>query len=169
MRLEISARPADGFTLMELLMGLVILAILLAGAVPAFQTFTQNNRLDGQANDIVAAAQLARSEALKRGVPVAMCSSADAATCGGTFNSGWIVIANPGTIDQALIQVWPSPGADLQFTPNNGTVTFAPSGFSATNAAQTFDLVLPKCSNNAARRILVERTGRVASQRIACP
>lgn len=169
MRQKTAARPVAGFTLMELLMALVILAIILAGAVPAFRTFLQNNRLDGQANDMVAAAQLARSEALKRGVQVAMCSSSDGANCGGTFTNGWVVVTEPGTVDQTLIQVWPSPGTDFQFSPNTGTISFEPTGFSSTNATQQFDLVLTECSNNAARRILVENTGRVASQRIACP
>ncbi len=162
-------RKAAGFTLIELLIGLVVLAILLAAAIPAFRTFIQNNRLDSQANNFVAAAQLARAEALKRGVDVTICSSNNGTSCGGNFRDGWIVIVDPGGANEFLVQSWPSPGADFQFNPNGGQVAFAPTGFSRAAVAATLDMTLAECSNNAARQIQVELTGRVASRRIACP
>jgi len=165
-------RKNAGFTLIELLIGLVVLAILLATAIPAFRTFIQNNRLDSEANDFVAAAQLARAEALKRGVDVAICSSNNDTGCGGGFRDGWIVIVDPdgSSVDADLVvQSWPSPGADFQFNPAGGRVDFAPTGFSRAAVAATLDMTLAECSNDNARQIQVELTGRVASRRIACP
>ena len=162
-------RKTAGFTLIELLIGLVVLAILLATAIPAFRTFLQNNRLDAEANDFVAAAQLARAEALKRGRDVTICSSSNGTSCGGPFRDGWIVIVDPGGADEVLIQSWPSPGADFDFTPNNGQLAFAPTGFSRAGAAVDLTMTLAECSNDNARQIQVELTGRVASRRVNCP
>ncbi len=161
-------RKTAGFTLIELLIGLVVLAILLTTAIPAFRAFIQNNRLDSEANDLVAATQLARSEALKRGVNVTICSSNNGTSCGGGFRDGWIVIEDPA-VPASLVQSWPSPGPDFQFTPAGVRVDFAPSGFLLGAAAVNLDMVLSECSNDNARQIQIERTGRVASRRVACP
>ena len=157
-----------GFTLMELLITISVLAILTTLALPAFTQFIQNNRLAGQANEFVAATQLARSEAIKRGVNVAVCSSDDGDACGGAFTDGWIVIEDPGGDDE-VIQRYPSPGDDFSFTPASGNATFTADGFSTAAAEIELDITLTGCTNDNARRILVERTGRVSSRRVDCP
>lgn len=157
-----------GFTLMELLLTLVVLGILITLALPSFNQFRQNNRLASEANEMVASFQFARSEALKRGVPVQVCSSSDGVACNGDWEQGWIAMADPGGTNEVL-RVWSSPGTDFTFNPAAGTVSFEPSGFSSGAAAQQFDMLLSGCTNDSARRVLVERTGRVASQRVNCP
>ena len=156
-----------GFTIMELLLAIAVLTILTTLALPAFTQFIANNRLAAEANEMVASFQFARSEAIKRGVQVDVCPSTDGASCGGNWSNGWIAIADPGA-GQDVLRVWESPGDKFQFTPSNGTVGFAPNGF-ATGVAQQFDLLYPGCTTDNARRILVERTGRVASEVRDCP
>lgn len=75
-----------GFTLIELMITLSIAAILLTVAVPNFIVFVQNNRLTGQANDVVTLLNLARSEAVKRGQRIAVCSRDTDTACAGTTN-----------------------------------------------------------------------------------
>ncbi|MEX0916440.1 MAG: GspH/FimT family pseudopilin, partial [Wenzhouxiangellaceae bacterium] len=108
------------------------------------------------------------SEALKRGLDVQVCSSADGATCGGDWDQGRIAVVDPGGANEAILRVWASPGDDFSYSPTGGTVTFEPSGFTSA-AAQQFDLLLTGCTTDNARRVLIERTGRVASQRVNCP
>jgi type IV fimbrial biogenesis protein FimT len=157
-----------GFTLMELVITIAVLAILTTLAVPSFVQFIQNNRLSSEANELVAALQYGRSEALRRGEEVQVCSSSDQTSCGGDWNQGWIAIADPGGDDEVL-RVWQSPGTDFQFSPGSGTVGFNREGFSTNANAQAFDLQLENCTTDNARRVLVEPSGRVASQRINCP
>lgn len=70
-----------GFTLLELMLALTVAAVLMAVAVPNFQALIRNSRMSGAANDFVSDFNLARSEAVKRRVPVTLCKSQDLATC----------------------------------------------------------------------------------------
>jgi len=164
----------SGFTVIELMIAVALLAILTALALPSFRSFILNNRLAGQANEIVAASQLARSEALKRGVDVTVCSSKDGQTCDGDFNEGYIVLADPGGADE-VIRVYPAPGDAFVFTPSSGQASFDPQGFSVqpdgspATAEATLLMTLPGCTTNNARQILVQTTGRIASRRVNCP
>lgn len=166
----ISARiDQAGFTLMELLLGIAVLAILTTMALPAFTQFIQNNKLASEANEMVASFQFARSEALKRGLPVQICSSKDGTACDGNWNQGWMAMVDPGGTEEEIIRVWTASDDAFEFTPTSGIVSFEPNGFSTGNAAQQFDMLLSGCTTDNARRVLIERTGRVASQRINCP
>lgn len=158
-----------GFTLMELLLAIAVLAILTTLALPAFTQFIANNRLAAEANEMVASFQFARSESLKRGVQVQVCSSADGATCGGDWDQGWIAMADPGGADEEVLRVWVPSDSQFQFTSSSTLIGFEPNGFSTAGAEQQVEMMLPGCTNDSARRILIERTGRVASRRIDCP
>ncbi len=94
-----------GFTLIELMITLAIAAILLTVGVPSFNQVIKNSRLSTQANSLVTALNLGRSEAVKRGQAVTICKSANSTSCVGNWNSsqnGWIVFVdtdNDGTVD----------------------------------------------------------------------
>ena len=75
-----STRPGGGsgnggFTLVELITAVAVLAVLVALAVPNFNDATLTARLNGFANSLVAAAQVARSEAIKRNATIKLCAS----------------------------------------------------------------------------------------------
>ena len=67
----------QGVTLNELLLALAVGAVLVGLAVPAFTALTKNNRLITETNTLIGHINLARSEAIKRNQPVALCRSAD--------------------------------------------------------------------------------------------
>jgi len=74
-----------GFTLIELMISLGILAILATMAVPSFQGVIEKNRVTSQANFLLSAVQTARSEAVRRGVPIGF------SAIGGDYDDGWCV------------------------------------------------------------------------------
>lgn len=81
-----------GFTLPELLIVLAIVGVLLAAAMPGLRTYTQNQQLAGAATAFLGALNLARSEAIRRGVRVDL-----APRDGGRWENGWVVFVNkPG-------------------------------------------------------------------------
>lgn len=91
-----------GFTLIELMVAIFILAVLLGIGVPSFRDSAVGSRVSSYANDLVASVQLARSEAIKRNATVTVCASSDGANCedDGGWEVGWIVAAADGTVLQ---------------------------------------------------------------------
>lgn len=70
-----------GFTLIELMFTIVVLAVLLAIGVPNFRDFLHNSRMTSAANDFLTDVNLARSESVKRRVSVTLCKSTDGSSC----------------------------------------------------------------------------------------
>jgi type IV fimbrial biogenesis protein FimT len=69
-----------GFTLIELMVGVAVLAIALGVGVPSMSEFIKNSRLAAHTNDLLTSLHLARTEAIKRNARVTLCKSANAAT-----------------------------------------------------------------------------------------
>lgn len=87
----------NGFTLIEMLIAIVVLTVILALGVPSFMEFIKNNRVTAQANSLVLAIQMARSEAVKRVSATVVCSAnADYSGCANstTWTSGWLVFTD---------------------------------------------------------------------------
>lgn len=91
---------ANGYTLTEYLVTLLILAILLMIGIPAYQYIIARNKATAYINGLVVAIHYAQSEALKRHVPVTLCKSADGQLCGGEWRDGWLVFLNPDHKEQ---------------------------------------------------------------------
>ena len=70
-----------GFTMIELMVTVVILAVLVALAAPSYHRLVIDSRMTAQSNDFLTALHFTRSEAVKRNTTVTMCKSADGAAC----------------------------------------------------------------------------------------
>jgi len=124
-----------GVTIVELMVALAILALLLTLGIPSLSNLITDNRLTTQTNDMVGTLQFARSESIKRGEPVTVCSSGDELTCSGSKNwsSGWIVFTDSGAIgevdgtDQILRVKQAQPGA-VAILGDKSSVRYVPSG-----------------------------------------
>ncbi|MEC9406173.1 MAG: GspH/FimT family protein [Pseudomonadota bacterium] len=92
----LTSRNHRGLTLIELVISIAIAAIILSVAVPSFLDLIRDWRRTGTLNTVVMSFQLARSESIKNGRDVVVCSRGSAATCGSTsdWNKGWIVFEN---------------------------------------------------------------------------
>jgi prepilin-type N-terminal cleavage/methylation domain-containing protein len=83
-----------GFTLLELLISVTVMALLVVIAAPGFSSFLGRTRTTGSATTLAADLNFARTEAIMRNVPVLMCAKDPAASrCGTTQNwqVGWVV------------------------------------------------------------------------------
>lgn len=93
-------RAIAGFTLMEMMVVLVIIAIIAAYGIPSYKTATTQSRMSGELAELDSDISLARSSAIREGINVTICPSGDPTnanpTCTGSneWNGGWIVFTD---------------------------------------------------------------------------
>lgn len=96
--LSLASRPPSqrGFTLIELMVTVTVLGVLLSLGVPSFARLIASNRITTQTNEFIGGLNLARSEAVRRGLAVAIRSNAGS---GVDFAAGWTVFTDGTTTD----------------------------------------------------------------------
>ena len=116
-------RQQTGFTLYELMITLMVIAIILSFGIPNMRAFTLNSRMTGTANDLHAAFQMARSEAAHAKTNVTICASADpmGAALFSYYTSGELKMEG-GSIAEGIGQVRITKNLDF------GLPSPAPSG-----------------------------------------
>lgn len=162
-----------GFTLIEMMVTVAILAILIAAVTPSFRGLLRDNQAATQANALVTSLMLARSEAIKRNAPVVMCRSDDGASCAGSdWAEGWILWADTDgdtTIDSGeIVQVQEALAGNFTLTATGSSFTYRPDG-SVSGAADSFELLPPDGDTDYGRCVAVDVTGRPSVTKGACP
>ncbi len=154
-------RKSSGFTLIELLVTIAVLAIILAFAAPSFVNLIENNRVTTQANTLLAAMNLARSEAVKRGLPMSIQNEP------GGFINGWCVIEGGLGVDDCddatIVKRFPAlDGVSVSQSGITG-VTFNGRGARVAPATNVIiELEPPACvaGSERMRRVSVSMAGR---------
>jgi type IV fimbrial biogenesis protein FimT len=105
---------ANGFTLIEMLVAVLIVGVLLLVAAPGFSDLISNNRMVSEVYVMRATLSHARSEALARRAPVVVCPTTDGLACADSndWSSGYMTfvdtddnnVANPTDPDEDIIQ-----------------------------------------------------------------
>ena len=165
-----------GFTLIELMVTLVVAAILLTVAIPSFQSIVQNNRLITQANELITGINLTRSEAIKRGKSITICSAnAGLTACSASTDwavNGWIMFIDENgdsTVDagDTILRVWEAL-KESSLTGSTTSIVYRSTGLTNLAATATFTLKITGCPITTARQITVLTTGRPNVSSIAC-
>ena len=154
----------------EVLTTLAVAGVVVSGGAPAMQNLVHEQRLTTQVNQLFTELHLARSESIKRGVPVVLCKSSDGVACSTTtdWQNGWLVFVDSdddSTVDanEPVIRVQQalSAGVTLRFGafgPGVGRyVTYLSTGLTEQNG--TFTFCDPRGASNA-RAIIMANTGR---------
>lgn len=182
-------RPAEGFTVIELMVVIAIVAIVMVFAIPSYKGVTTQSRMAGEINDLASDIALARSAAIKQGLTVTICPSANpsatpsttAPACNAStaWNTGWIVFIDTAnnqtftTSGDTLLRVHgPFTGSDtlvlsattgaptsITFNRMGGTQSFG----SATDFSSAGTLTLHDSTNNAAWRrcVILSEAGTI--------
>jgi type IV fimbrial biogenesis protein FimT len=180
-----------GFTLLEMMIAIALLAALLSFGIPNFRDFIRNARMAAAANDVLADVNFARSESIKRRVPVTLCkSNADHDACDDDDDNpfrNWIVFVDDadatvdvtedgdGVVDTGeLILRTGGIAAEINDAVATGLFsTFISSGFVQPGADNLQNVVFCDVrgnavvagGNSAARAVTISATGRAAVTR----
>ena len=161
-----------GFTLVELLVTLAIGTILLMIAIPGYAFLVNTNKLAAVTNSLVTSIQLARSEAIKRGVRVTVCKSSSALvavpSCNPTseWHQGWLIFVDEGTrgvVDHGDVLLWvqdSTPEATNIISNNfDRYISYLPSGASqGSNGLSNGTIRI--CVSGVQRNIIINTVGR---------
>ena len=170
-----------GFTLVELMVVIAVLAVLLSIAAPSFTAFRRNSELTSLANKLVGSINAARGEAMKAG------RSAFVVPANGTaWASGWIVYVDMNADNtytegvDTLVQTQPAVASFISISANGNAASSSPyisfdsAGYARTvvipgNGTGPANLALTIQRNDVAttnsseetRLVIVARTGRI--------
>lgn len=179
--MKINHPPQQGFTLIEILVVVAIMAIVTVLAVPSMQTFLENSQVRSASNTMLSGLIYARNEATKLGHDVVLCiSNASGTACSNSnrgYANGYIVFgdkpnggnAGNGILDSTERVLLYQEALPTGYTlTSNKSPTSSSIRYSATGeikGASGFTLRLSK-NGTLKRRLVFASTGRV---RIAEP
>lgn len=176
---------ARGYSIIELMTVVLIVAITVTFGLPSFLESLRNNRVTGRTNELVASAALARSEAIKRAANARLCVSSDGATCTGSdWDDGWLVIADfdrDGSYEtpSEILRVV-GPNADVETTATRSGVAVSELEFNNrgfllnAGAPETVQRVVAVSAKScpvgdrASRALTVAVTGRISVTQATC-
>ncbi|WP_457674904.1 GspH/FimT family pseudopilin [Thiolapillus sp.] len=168
--MDVLPSRARGFTLVELLVAVAVMAILTSLAIPAFSHMKARNAMAGSVNLFLAQLYLARSTAIARETHITLCPSADGSSCDDdhqNWQSGYLIFENPNKNRQldpgeAIIshEARTADGIRIQSSSRHrNRITFRPQGrawFSNTSIRFCDDR-FPELN----RKIVVSNNGRI--------
>lgn len=160
----IRRQTTAGFTLIELMVTVAVLAIVIRFAIPGMNDVILSNRLTSYANDFVSSALLARGEAIKRNRTVTLCAAGatdTACAASGGWQQGWIVADLTVPADPKIIrrQAALETGYQLRNAATT-TIEFRPTGLP--NTALTMTLCKTTTETKPNRALSVSATGQAS-------
>lgn len=167
-----------GVTLIELMMGLIVMVALQLIAVPAMSEMLDSFRVDAATRSMISSLQLARNEAIMKGSRVVLCKSSNGEDCSHTndWEQGWIVFQdrnNNALVDKGeiILHKEPALAGSVRLTGNvmvESYVSYTPFGTAnmTTGAFQAGTLTVcpPLKTGSSARQIVLSSSGRARTQ-----
>lgn len=91
-----NSRQEKGFTALELIVTMAIIAILLATGVPAFKNYGWNLRMKSTIDMLQTDLAQARGHAISHNIQTVICPATDASDCSGqsAWHDGWIIFTD---------------------------------------------------------------------------
>lgn len=120
------------FSLVELLVVIIVLAVLTAIAVPNFSRLLEDNRQESLRNLLIAQISQARTNAITHNRQHLLCGSSDGMTCNGDWSSYWLIMAMGK--QPSLLHQQAAPAKNVCWNGFGGnSIRFHPNGTSPTS------------------------------------
>jgi len=153
----------SGFTVIEMLITLSILAILLALSVPNFRNLISNSNMVSNTNAMIGAFNYARMEAIKRG------STVNVDQIGGDWTEGIVVWANTDAINamssDEVLRIWSA--FDDASTVSSAQSTFSFNAVGGVNSSSVFEV----CDNRTGEegiQVSILISGVIIADKVNC-
>ncbi len=146
-----------GFTLIELIFTVAVMAILASLAAPSFRQFIATQRIRNASFDMMAALTLVRSEAITRN------ASVDILRSGSAWDGGWKVSADGGTT--ALLNQQAYSGLSITDSASLSKITYGKDG-RATTASTNFTIAPATAMSGVTSRCVAIGLSGVPSTRV---
>lgn len=157
----IKPRPS-GFSLIELMIGVVILSILMSLAMPSFQAWLQNTQIRNAAESIQNGLQRARAEAVRRNADVEFVLTAGSSWTIRVVSSGEVIESRSGSEGSRDVTVAVIPAGATTVTFNNlGSVRAANADTSAPFTQVDLDSSVLAAASSQELRVTIGFGGNV--------
>lgn len=164
-----------GYSLLELVVTMALMVIIAFLGIPSWLDWINTTETATQVNQLIAAINFARSEAIKRNTNISICQSVDGNLCSGNWNDGYIVFINKNKANQIAAST-----DRLRFYSHlstrgiliwhgKGMFNINPLGYSFVQNS-VFSYCPKNRDSRFAREIIISTTGRIrVSQQLAWP
>jgi len=168
------SRRSKGFTLVELMITVAVVAILAAIAFPSFQSVLRSNRVANASNEAAGLVALARSEAIRNKRGGGVCGSTSGTSCDGAWGKGMLAWADTdpdgalGAGEVVLRFVAMNPAISAT-GPTTGGITFDARGRRVGSEPKAVVLKPISCGQQALlRRMTINASGQISTTKESC-
>ena len=151
------SRAQRGFTLVEAMVVIAVMAILAGTSVSSFVSLNQSTQVRGATFDLIADLDFARSEAVKRNAEIVV------APRNGDWVNGWTI-----TFAGNVLRQRDPVGAAVGFTAAPPTLTFDEGGRARLDTVNNFQICPPSGGSTSGRTIRLDPSGLSRSTKLTC-
>lgn len=167
---QIAIKKPAGYTTVELIIVVLMVAILSSFAVPSYSSFVSNQHKTTALSSFQHSVILARTEASKSQQKVILCPSVDGEKCNNQssdFTYGWILFINKDNdypivrdSNEQLLQSIKLKKSDFELISNRNTFTFRPTGRRNTNGTVMLCPNIFPANQHNYQGVIISYTGR---------
>lgn len=160
-------KPIEGFTLIETMIVLALMAIILGLGMPPFLNLVEKFRTEKEAQILLDAVRTARLTAIEQRKNIVICTSNNGTQCNGNWNDGFVIFTDDNnnhtrnSNEEILFQHQFRKDVTIKTgSGQNQNLYFSTQGWTA-GSAESLLVCAKQGSNQNGFRLIINRAGRL--------